>query len=284
MGVEKVRLTGGEPLLRGGLLELIRDIRAMKVAFNQDGSAADGGGPPEIALTTNGHLLAEMAQDLQSAGLDRVTVSMDAVDPVTFEKIARVPRGFYRVLAGVRAASEAGLRPVKVNCVLIRGYNDDQIEEFAAFARRESVVLRFIEYMPLEESGSWNASSVVTESEIIERISRVMPLIQLQPNAKSETATRYGFLDGEGEIGVIAPVSRPFCKHCSRLRLTSDGKLRTCLFSQIDHDLQGRIRRGTSDEDLRKYIWSVVESKEQRHHIGEAGFLKPARSMVQIGG
>lgn len=284
LGIEKVRLTGGEPLLRNGLLDLIRELHHLHRGYDEQDLPTHDGTPLDIALTTNGHLLAGMARDLKAAGLNRITVSMDAVDAATFERITRVPRAFQRVLDGIHAAQDAGLNPVKVNCVLMRGFNEDQIEAFADFARRESIILRFIEFMPLEEGRTWAPETVVREAEILERIGRVQPLIPLEPNALSETARRYGFLDGLGEIGIIAPVSRPFCGHCSRIRLTSDGKLRTCLFSQIDHDLYGRMQRGLAPSELRSYVRSVVDTKEARHHIGEAGFLKPSRSMVQIGG
>jgi len=284
LGVEKVRLTGGEPLLRNGLLDLIKAIRPLRAAYNALGEPVENGAPIDIALTTNGHLLASLAKDLKAAGLDRVTVSMDAVEPLTFERITRVPRAFQRVLDGIHAAQDAGLAPVKINCVLLRGFNDDQIEAFGHFARTENVILRFIEFMPLEEDRIWSPDTVVREAEIVERLSRVLPLVPLPPNHISETARRYAFTDGIGEIGIIAPVSRPFCGHCSRIRLTSDGRLRTCLFSQVDHDLFRRMQSGLSDENLRSYIRTVVDSKEERHHIGEAGFLKPSRSMVHIGG
>ncbi len=279
LGVEKVRLTGGEPLLRRGLLDLIREVREIPLAFPPEPQAG-----VEIALTTNGHLLAGMARGLKEAGLDRITVSMDAVTPEAFERITRVPNSFSRVLAGIHAAQDAGLDPVKVNCVLMRGWNDDQIEAFGEFARRERVVLRFIEFMPLDEDRIWAPDTVVREAEVVERLSHVAPLVALAPNHASETARRYRFADGSGEIGVIAPVSRPFCGHCSRIRLTSDGKIRTCLFSQAEHDLYGRMRRGATTGQLNAFIRSVVHGKEERHHIGEAGFLKPARSMVHIGG
>ena len=286
LGIEKVRLTGGEPLLRAGLLDLIAELAQLRTVANQ---------PLDIALTTNGHLLPQLAQPLKDAGLSRITVSMDAVDPKTFTAITRVPRSFDRVLAGIRAASSAGLGPVKVNCVLLRGFNDSQIEQFAEFSRREHVIIRFIEWMPLEEATldangrRWSREAVVTLEEIVSRLNAYRAadlggLIELPPNAASETARRYTFADGLGEIGIIAPVSRPFCGHCSRVRLTSDGKIRTCLFSQSDYDLYGRLRRGASDDDLRAYIHQVIQRKEARHHIGEAGFEKPSRSMVHIGG
>ena len=277
LGVEKIRLTGGEPLLRRGLADLIRETAAMRRAFSPDE-------PLDIALTTNGHLLAPMAAELRAAGLNRVTVSMDAVDAETFERMTRTPTGFARVRAGIQAAQDAGLGPVKVNCVLIRGINDHQIEAFAEFSRSEGVIVRFIEFMPLEDDRSWRAASVVPLAEIVARLERVQPLRALAPNHSSETARRYTFADGRGEIGIIAPVSQPFCGHCSRIRVTSDGNVRTCLFSQSDHDMVGPMRRGASDEELRDWVRGVVQRKEARHHIGEAGFLQPSRSMVQIGG
>ena len=191
----------------------------------------------DSALTTNGHLLESLAAPLRAAGLHRVTVSMDAVDGPAFERITRVPGSFDTVLRGVRAARAAGLTPLKINCVLLRGFNDDQIEGFAHFARRESVVVRFIEFMPLEEGRLWSPEIVVPLTEIVDRIGRILPLVKLTPRDPSETARRFGFSDGEGEIGIIAPVTQAFCGACSRLRLTSDGKIRTCLFSQVEHDL-----------------------------------------------
>jgi cyclic pyranopterin phosphate synthase len=275
LGVEKVRLTGGEPLLRRGLQELIREIAAMRPAFGER---------LDIALTTNGHLLAPMARDLKRAGLNRVTVSMDAVDAETFARITRVPGSFERVRDGIRAAQDAGLGPVKVNAVLLRGFNDDQVEAFAEFSRTENVIVRFIEWMPLEEDRTWTPEAVVRMDEIVERLNRARPLVALPANHTSETARRFTFDDGVGEIGIIAPVSHPFCGHCSRVRVTSDGKVRTCLFSQSDHDLIGPMRHGASDDELRARIRSIVDRKEARHHIGEPGFLKPSRSMVHIGG
>ncbi|RXH58843.1 GTP 3',8-cyclase MoaA [Granulicella sibirica] len=293
LGVEKVRLTGGEPLLRAGLVEMVEELSRMRTAFLPDGTRTSAWGGPEdapeglpldLALTTNGHLLEGLAEPLKRAGLNRVTVSMDAVDAETFARITRVPRSYEKVLAGVRAAQAAGLGPVKVNCVLLRGFNDGQIEAFAEFSRREGVIVRFIEFMPLEEDRTWKPETVVTMDEIVARLKALRPLRDLAPNAASETARRFTFDDGMGEIGIIAPVSRPFCGHCSRVRLTSDGKIRTCLFSQSDHDLHGRMQRGGTDDELAAYIRQVVMRKEARHHIGEAGFEQPSRSMVHIGG
>jgi cyclic pyranopterin phosphate synthase len=275
LGITKVRLTGGEPLLRKGLIDLIRELRRLRTIFGE---------PLHLALTTNGHLLDSLAEPLKDAGLDRVTVSMDAVDEPTFERITRVPGSHHAVLRGIRAAREAGLAPVKINCVLLRGFNDDQVEAFAHFARREEVIVRFIEFMPLEEDRLWSPQIIVPLREIVDRIGRVLPLVELPPNEASETARRYTFGDGAGEIGIIAPVTQAFCGACSRVRLTSDGKIRTCLFSQVEHDLYGRMRAGADDSELRAYIEKTVQGKEARHHIGEPGFLKPSRSMVHIGG
>lgn len=275
LGIEKVRLTGGEPLLRKGLVDFVREVASLRT---MSGSA------PDIAITTNGHLLEDLADPLKKAGLRRATVSMDAVDPEKFARITRVPRGYQHVLAGIRAAKQAGLEPVKVNCVLLRGFNEDQIVEFARFSRDEGVIVRFIEFMPLEEDRVWSPKVVVTMDEILEQLNRFRPVRQLPANVVSETARRFTFDDGLGEIGIIAPVSHPFCGHCSRVRLTSDGKIRTCLFSLFDHDLANRMYAGASDAELKDYVRSVVDQKEARHHIGEAGFVKPSRSMVHIGG
>jgi GTP 3',8-cyclase len=275
LGIEKVRLTGGEPLLRGGIVPFVREIAQLRTL---DGKV------PDIAVTTNGHLLAEMVQPLKEAGLRRATISMDAVDPAKFAAITRVASGYDNVLAGIRAAKRAGLEPVKVNCVLLRGFNDDQIVEFAKFSRDEGVVVRFIEFMPLEEDRLWTPDVVVPLQEVVEKLNSFRPLVALPAHNPGETARRYTFDDGLGEIGIIAPVSQAFCGACSRIRLTSDGKIRTCLFSHFDHDLFGVLARGGSDDDLVAFIQKTVEAKEARHHIGEPGFLKPSRSMVHIGG
>ena len=274
LGIEKIRITGGEPLLRHGVVEFVGELARLRTV---DGGALD------LAITTNGHLLAEMAQPLKEAGLNRITVSMDAVEPERFHRITRVPHGFHAVLDGVRAAKKAGLAPVKVNCVLLRGFNDDQIAEFGRFAREEGVIVRFIEFMPLEEDRVWSPEIVVRLEEILERMREFRPLVEM-PHAPSETARRYRFDDGVGEIGIIAPVSHPFCGHCSRVRLTSDGKIRTCLFSILEHDLAGVMRRGASDQQLTDYIGLALGRKEERHHIGEADFVPPSRTMVHIGG
>jgi cyclic pyranopterin phosphate synthase len=194
-----------------------------------------------------------------------------------------VPNGYDSVLAGIRASKRAGLEPVKVNCVLLRGFNEDQIIPFGKFAREEGVVVRFIEFMPLEEDRVWTPEIVVTLDEVVARMAEYKPLVEI-PHERSETARRYTFEDGVGEIGVIAPVSHPFCGQCSRIRITSDGKIRTCLFSVWDHDLHGLMQRGASDDELIEFITGVVEKKEARHHIGEPGFVPASRTMVHIGG
>ena len=311
MGITKIRLTGGEPLLRKGVVEFVRELAKLRpkglkprvdespygnakaVPFHKSNgsgrgsdsanSGFDEGSQLDIAMTTNGHLLSEMALPLKDAGLRRITVSMDAVDPDRFARITRVPNGFDNVLAGIRASRRAGLWPVKVNCVLMRGFNEDQIIPFGMFAREEGVVVRFIEFMPLEEDRTWSPAIVVTLDEILRRMAEYRPLVEI-PHARSETARRYHFDDGLGEIGIIAPVSHPFCGHCSRIRITSDGKIRTCLFSVWDHDLHGLMRRGASDEELAEFIRSVVQKKEERHHIGEPDFVPASRTMVHIGG
>lgn len=334
MGITKIRLTGGEPLLRNGVVEFVRELAKLRpqglkppssqerngtaeavplqekaepfqdtgkampfhdtanrlssgvvtAAMRKVGAMAlQGSDGLEIALTTNGHLLADVAQRLKDAGLNRVTVSMDAVDPDRFTRITRVPNGFDNVLAGIRAARRAGLGPVKVNCVLMRGFNEDQIIPFGMFAREEDVIVRFIEFMPLEEGRTWTPSTVVTLDEILARMAEYRPIVEI-PHGRSETARRYRFEDGIGEIGIIAPVSHPFCGHCSRIRITSDGKIRTCLFSVWDHDLHAQMRGGASDEDLAEFIGGVVMKKEERHHIGEPDFVPASRTMVHIGG
>jgi cyclic pyranopterin phosphate synthase len=303
LGIKKIRLTGGEPLLRKGIVGLVRELAELRpqglkpAAFETSRGRAEAvpfpkattapsvksDDPLDIALTTNGHLLADLAQPLKGAGLGRVTVSMDAVDPDRFARITRVSNGFDNVLAGIRAARRAGLWPLKVNCVLMRGFNEDQIIPFGIFAREEGVVVRFIEFMPLAEDRVWSPNTVVTLDEILQRMREYRPLVEI-PHARSETARRYRFDDGVGEIGIIAPVSHPFCGHCSRIRITSDGKIRTCLFSVWDHDLHGLMRRGASDEELSEFIRGVVERKEERHHIGEPDFVPASRTMVHIGG
>ncbi len=270
LGINKIRLTGGEPLLRAGLLRGIEQLSTLSVS--------------DLTLTTNGHLLRQRAADLKRAGLQRITVSLDTLRADRFDRITRTQAAFERVLDGIRAAQEAGLNPVKVNAVLVRGWNDDEVEAFARFARDWRVSMRFIEFMPLGEDRAWSMDKVVGFREIVERIGRVYPLVAVEGPAH-ETARRFRFADHEGaEIGVIAPVTQPFCGQCSRIRLTADGKIRTCLFSHREWDLLALLRSGGSDAELRAFITGAVEKKEDRHHIGESNFQAPSRTMVQIGG
>jgi cyclic pyranopterin phosphate synthase len=271
MGIRKIRVTGGEPLLRAGVVDFIARLRRLE-------------GLTDVALTTNGYLLPEMAGDLVAAGAPRVTVSLDSMQPEKFARITRTPRAYEKVMAGVDAALAAGLGPVKVNIVLVRGFNDDEIVEFARLARRQDVVVRFIEFMPLDADHSWKRELVVTANEIVGAIQREFPLEEIPRHSPSETALRYRFADGQGEIGIIAPVSVPFCGQCSRIRVTADGKLRTCLFSLREHDLRHLVRNGASDQDIATFIQKVVEQKEPGHRINEADFVQPSRTMVYIGG
>ncbi|MGN6592216.1 MAG: GTP 3',8-cyclase MoaA [Terriglobales bacterium] len=268
LGIAKYRLTGGEPLLRSGITEYVRFLSEL--------------GAQDIALTTNGHLLAPRAAELARAGLRRVTISLDSLDTQKFARITRVANGLEHVLAAITAAQAAGLTPIKVNVVLLRGYNDDEIESLAAFARERDLVLRFIEFMPLETGSLWKPELVVPMEEVLERIGKVYPLEPL-PLRVAETARRFRFRDGApGQIGIVAPVTSPFCNQCSRIRLTADGKLRTCLFSLREWDLRAALAE--SDAAAEQLLCRAVYLKEERHHIGEQNFTKPARGMVQIGG
>ncbi len=271
LGIEKIRLTGGEPLLRSGIEKLVAEIAAIP-------------GVRDVALTTNGWLLPEKAQALADAGLDRVNISMDAVDRAKFTEITRTPDAYDKVIAGIAAARRAGLEPIKVNAVLVRGMNDDQVEDFATFAREHQVIVRFIEFMPLDADRHWTRDLVVTAEETRRRIHAVYPLEDFTRDTPSETARKYRFADGHGEIGLVAPVSLPFCGACSRIRMTSDAKIRTCLFSTRDHDLRPLFDRGASDAEIAQFIRDLTLHKEPRHHINDPDFVPANRSMVFIGG
>jgi len=269
LGIRKVRVTGGEPLVREGVENFIG--RLSEIGFE------------DLSMTTNGHLLARRCERLLAAGLKRINISLDSLDPVKFEKITRT-KTFSSVMAGIDAAQNSALAPAKVNAVLVRGFNDDEVEAFAQFARERGVIMRFIEFMQLDADRHWSREVVVPAAEIYSRINVRWPLVQI-PHEASETARKYRFADGApGEIGLIAPVSQPFCGHCSRIRLTADGKLRTCLFSKDDHDLRGLLRENATDDDLVIYIRSVVNEKEKGHRINDPGFVPPSRTMVFIGG
>ncbi len=269
LGIRKIRVTGGEPLVRAGVEDYIARLSAI--------------GVEDLSITTNGHLLADRIDRLIAAGLRRVNISLDSLDPARFEKITRT-KSFDAVTRGIDAVQSSLIAPAKVNAVLVRGINDDEVEAFAEYARERALVMRFIEFMPLDADRHWNRDLVVPAAEIYRRIHSRWPLSQI-PHEKSETARKYRFADGApGEIGLIAPVTQPFCGHCSRIRLTADGKLRTCLFSKDDHDLKQLLREGASDEDLSHYIRSVVNEKEEGHRINAPDFAPPSRTMVYIGG
>ena len=269
MGLEKVRVTGGEPMVRPGVVEFIARLRDL--------------GFPDLSMTTNGQLLAERCEPLVRAGLQRINISLDSLDAEKFERVTRT-RKFQSVMDGIHAAQGSALKPVKVNAVLVRGLNDDEVEAFAELARRTGIVMRFIEFMPLDADRHWSRELVVPAAEVRRRIEARWPLEQI-PHAVSETARKFRFADGApGEIGLISPVTEPFCGHCSRIRVTADGKLRTCLFSQEDHDLRPLVRNGASDEKLAGYIERMVMEKEAGHRINEPDFKPPSRTMVFIGG
>lgn len=270
LGIEKIRITGGEPLLRHDVEKLIGRLAKIE-------------GINDLAMTTNGFLFQQKARALRDSGLKRVSFSCDSLDRENFRRITGRD-GLSELIASVRLAKELGFAPVKVNAVIIRGINDHEIESLAEFAARESLALRFIEFMPLDSGRAWQREMVVPGSEILRRLQARFDLqLVVSPN-KSETAKRWRLGESGAEIGIIAPVSEPFCGHCNRLRLTADGKMRTCLFSVVEHDFRGRLRAGATDEALCDYLREVVGQKEARHHIGEPDFEFASRSMSCIGG
>jgi cyclic pyranopterin phosphate synthase len=270
LGVSKIRLTGGEPLMRKELWKLIGMIRNV-------------GGIREIALTTNGYFLQQQAGLLRDAGLDRINVSLDSLDPSTFSALAR-REYFDDTWEGIEEAIRCGLSPVKINVVLIRGVNDGEIESFAALARSRPIIVRFIEFMPIGREDGWSIGSVVPTREVIERIDAVSHLVPVPREAPGVPAEIYRFADGQGEIGVISSVTQPFCGDCNRVRITSDGKFRTCLFSLNETDLRALLRGGTSDEEIAAAIAQAVRGKEKGHLINRPGFIRPERTMSSIGG
>ena len=271
LGVEKVRLTGGEPMLRRDIETLVSKLARVP-------------GVKDLALTTNGYNLAERAAGLKAAGLDRVTVSLDSLRRASFAEMTGVDM-LARVLEGIRAAQRVGLTPVKVNAVIVRGHNEEEVADMAAFAREHGAHVRFIEYMPLDSGHGWSRERVVSGAEIRAAINERFLLVAKRVARGSETATRYRFADGSpGEIGIIAPVTEPFCGACSRVRLTADGQIRTCLFSKTEHSLRDVMRSGATRAELADYIESVALRKEPRHYINETFFEQPARTMSLIGG
>jgi len=270
LGIEKVRLTGGEPLLRQGMEKLVARLAGIS-------------GVADLAMTTNGFLFPQTGRALRDAGLRRVSFSLDSLDPDNFKKITGRD-GLREVLASIDLAREIGLCPVKVNAVIIRGLNDHELERLADFAREKDLSFRFIEFMPLDSGRAWQKELVVPGREILRRLQARFELRPVESANPAETAKRWSFADGRGEIGVIAPVSEPFCGHCNRLRLTADGKIRTCLFSLVEHDLKPLLRGGASDEVIQQKLQEIVSGKEERHHIGEPDFVQPERTMSCIGG
>jgi GTP 3',8-cyclase len=269
-GIEKIRLTGGEPLLRNGVEDLVD--RIAKIPGIQD-----------LAMTTNGFLFPEKARKLRDAGLRRISFSLDSLDAANFKKITGRD-GLEEVLTSIKLAQDLGFHPVKVNAVVIRDINDHEIVALAEFAREHNLSFRFIEFMPLDSARAWLKDMVVPGHEVLERLQARFTLKAVRSENPSETARRWAFEDGRGEIGIIAPVSEPFCGHCNRIRMTADGKIRTCLFSVTEHDLRAMLRGGSSDEEIAQWLKGVVWKKEERHHIGEVDFVPASRSMSCIGG
>lgn len=271
LGITRVRLTGGEPLMRKDLHRLVEKLSAIPQI-------------QDIALTTNGYFLAEQAPRLYDAGLRRVNISLDSLDAGRFERMTR--RNHYdRVWKGIEAVEALGLRPIKLNAVLIRGVNDDEVVHFARLVRTRPFVVRFIEFMPIGADDGWTPEKVVPAHEVIERIERGVgvKLIPVEYRGK-QPADRYQFEDGVGEIGFISSVSEPFCEHCNRVRITSDGKLRTCLFSLQETDLRALLRSGAADEEIQRVLLNAVWNKEAGHLINRPEFVRPSRTMSQIGG
>jgi len=272
LGIEKIRLTGGEPMMRRDIETIIRKLSALKPALR------------DLALTTNGYFLPGRAAALKEAGLDRVTISLDSLRPDTFRRMTGVDV-LARVLEGIAATREAGLTPLKMNAVIVRGHNDTEVADFAAFAREHDIAMRFIEFMPLDSGHEWSREMVFSGREICAAIEARFPLVSVQFKRGAETSARYRFADGApGEIGIIAPVTEPFCGACSRIRLTADGQIRTCLFSTVEHSLRDVVRSNASRAEIIEYIESVVMKKEPRHYINDPDFLQPARTMSFIGG
>ncbi|HUZ09464.1 MAG TPA: GTP 3',8-cyclase MoaA [Acidimicrobiales bacterium] len=273
LGVRSVRLTGGEPLLRSDIVDIVGALSVI--------------GFDDLALTTNGWRLGRMARELADAGLNRVNVSCDSLRPDRFAAIRR--RGQLRwPLTGMEAAEQAGLGPVKVNVVVMAGVNDDEVEDFAEFARKTGRIVRFIEFMPLDAQHGWRRETVVSGDQIVERINRRWPLLPVVPETGDRGGTapaeRFVFADGLGEIGVVSSVTRPFCGTCDRLRLTADGSIRNCLFSDDELSVRDLIRSGGSDGQVAMAFRGATWRKLAGHGINDPGFLQPIRSMSTIGG
>ena len=272
LGVEKIRLTGGEPLIRRDVPKLIEKLARLKPALK------------DIAITTNGFDFPRHAESLKNAGLDRVTISLDSLDTANFADITGVD-ALGKVIDAIDTAKRFGFEPVKINAVIVRGRNDHEIPDFARFARDSDVSIRFIEFMPLDSGHGWDREMVVSGRQIREAIDAIFPLERIGDSRGSETAWKYRFADGvPGEIGIIAPVTEMFCGQCSRIRLTADGQIRTCLFSTKEHDLRGIIRSGAGRDEVVEFIETAVLQKEPRHYINDPAFEPASRTMSFIGG
>jgi GTP 3',8-cyclase len=271
LGINKVRLTGGEPLVRRGIPTLVEKLAAIP-------------GLVDIGLTTNGILLAPMAKSLRAAGLERINISLDTMDAAKFERLTRRP-GFEQVIEGILAARDAGFHPVKVNAVAMRGVTEDDVVPLGQFARSHGLELRFIEYMPLDAGHLWEREKVLFAADILEILERgVGPLVPSAEQDPRAPALDYEYADGGGRVGFIASISRPFCMSCNRIRLTSDGKLRNCLFSLEETDIRGLLRGNAPDEAIVAAIRDSVASKWEGHEINTARFIQPERLMHSIGG
>ena len=268
-GVRQVRVTGGEPLVRRDVHRFVALLKSIP-------------GLEEVALTTNGTRLAASACALKDAGLDRVTLSLDSLEPETYRAMARVG-ALSETLAGIDAAEAAGFGPIKVNCVVMRGVNDGQVGDLAAWGRRTGRQMRFIEFMPLEGDRIWSRSLMVPASEIAAAVAARFPAAE-RPGAPHSTAVAYDYIDGNGSFAVIAPVTRAFCADCDRVRVTADGTFRTCLFAETGVDLRGPLRAGASDAALAELMAGAVSKKGPGHLIGLPGFMRPDRAMHAIGG
>jgi cyclic pyranopterin phosphate synthase len=272
-GINSLRLTGGEPTVRAHLPRLIAQLAALRL---EDGSK------PNIALTTNGATLRNIAGELRAAGLDRINVSLDSLRADRFLAMTRRDE-LDNVLAGIAEASKAGFDIVKVNTVVERGANDDEILDMARYGRDNGLQVRFIEFMPLDASNIWERNKVVTQEEIVSVISAEFPL-EIVPARGAAPADRWRYLDGKGTVGVIPSVSKPFCADCDRVRLTSDGQFRTCLFATYEFDLRNLLRNGGTDDEIADLIIHAVGTKWAGHQINQVNFIRPNRSMSQIGG
>jgi cyclic pyranopterin phosphate synthase len=270
LGVNGIRLTGGEPTVRADLPVLVRMLNALRPGL-------------DLSMTTNGLKLVAMADELRAAGLKRVNVSLDSLDRERFHRLARRDR-LAEVLAGFEAAKRAGFAPIKINAVLMRGFNEDEAVPLARWAREQGFELRFIEWMPLDFSHHWSREKLVPADEILARIAEVFPIRAAEGEDPSAPATLYEYLDGGGRVGVIASVTRPFCGHCDRIRLTADGQIRTCLFSLEEYDFRRLMRGGGSDQEIAALLKSAVWRKEPGHLINSPYFQQPERGMSAIGG